>query len=112
MKLSKKFKNIIIVLFFIILILLIMFFMMLNGYIIPTKLEAEKYEIKGVDISEYQGEINWDKIKDQGISFAFIKATEGKEGKDNYFESNFQKLKQMDILLGCYHFFSFKSSGE
>lgn len=112
MKLSKKFKNIIIVLFFIILILLIMFFMMLNGYIIPTKLEAEKYEIKGVDISEYQGEINWDKIKDQGISFAFIKATEGKEGKDNYFESNFQKLKQMDILLGCYHFFGFKSSGE
>ena len=112
MKIDKKLKNILMILFIIILILIVMFFMMINGYVIPTKLEAEKYEIKGVDVSEYQGEIDWNKIKDQGISFAFIKATEGKEGKDNYFDSNFQKLKEMDILIGCYHFFSFESSGE
>ena len=90
-----------------------MYLMIINGYIIPTKLEAEKYEVKGVDVSEYQGEIDWDKIKSQGIDFAFIKATEGSKSKDNYFDTNFSKLKQMDnMLIGCYHFFSFETTGE
>ena len=112
MKLSKKKKNIIIVVFIIILILLAFFLMVFNGYIIPTKLEAEKYEVRGVDVSEYQGEVDWDRIKDQGISFSFIKATEGSKSKDKYFDNNFKKLKSMDMLLGVYHFFSFESTGE
>lgn len=112
MKLSRKSKNIIITILIILLLVLAIVLMVLNGYIIPTKIEAEKYEVKGVDVSEYQGEVDWDKIKSQGISFAFIKATEGSESKDSYFSNNFEKLKSMDMLLGCYHFFSFESSGE
>lgn len=86
--------------------------MIYNGYIIPTKLEAEKYEVRGVDVSEYQGEVDWDKIKEQGISFAFIKATEGSESQDEFFDVNFEKLKNTDMLLGVYHFFSFESDGN
>ena len=112
MKLSKKNKNIIITVLIIVLILIIITLLLLNGYIIPTKIEAEKYEVKGVDVSEYQGEVDWDKIKNQGISFAFIKATEGSNSKDSCFDKNYEKLKTMDMLLGCYHFFSFESSGE
>ena len=112
MKLSKKKKSIITLVLIIILILLLFFLMIFNGYIIPTKLEAEKYEIRGVDVSEYQGEVDWDRIRDQGISFAFIKATEGSKSKDKYFDTNFEKLKNMDMLLGVYHFFSFESTGE
>ena len=109
----KKYKNIITAILIIVLIAFIMYLMIINGYIIPTKLEAEKYEVKGVDVSEYQGEIDWDKIKSQGIDFAFIKATEGSKSKDNYFDTNFSKLKQMnDMLIGCYHFFSFETKGE
>ena len=109
----KKYKNIITAILIIVLIAFIMYLMIINGYIIPTKLEAEKYEVKGVDVSEYQGEIDWDKIKSQGIDFAFIKATEGSTSKDNYFDTNFSKLKQMeDMLVGCYHFFSFETKGE
>ena len=106
------YKKIIITILIIILILLVIFLLMINGYIIPTKLEAEKYEVRGVDVSEYQGEVDWDKIKEQGISFAFVKATEGSKGKDSYFNKNFQKLKNMDVLLGIYHFFSLESTGE
>ena len=106
------YKKIIITILIIILILLVIFLLMINGYIIPTKLEAEKYEVRGVDVSEYQGEVDWDKIKEQGISFAFVKATEGSKGKDSYFNKNFQKLKNMDMLLGIYHFFSLESTGE
>ncbi len=112
MKISRKKKNIIIFVFITILILVVIFLMMFNGYIIPTKLEAEKYEVRGVDVSEYQGEVDWDKIKEQGISFAFIKATEGSESKDEFFDENFEKLKNMDMFLGCYHFFSFESDGN
>ena len=109
----KKYKNIITAILIIVLIASIIYLMIINGYIIPTKLEAEKYEVKGVDVSEYQGEIDWDKIKSQGIDFAFIKATEGSTSKDNYFDTNISKLKQMDnILVGCYHFFSFETKGE
>ena len=34
--------------------------------------------VKGVDVSAYQGDIDWKKLADQDIYFAFIKATEGK----------------------------------
>lgn len=112
MKLSKKKRSIITIVFIIFLILLVFFLMIFNGYIVPTKLEAEKYEIRGVDVSEYQGEVDWDRIKDQGISFAFIKATEGSKSKDKYFDRNFEKIKNMDMLLGVYHFFSFETEGE
>ena len=112
MKLSKKKKRVITVALSIILILLVFFLMIFNGYIIPTKLEAEKYEVRGVDVSEYQGEVDWDRIKSQGISFAFIKATEGSKSKDDYFDKNFEKLKNMDMLLGIYHFFSFETIGN
>ena len=112
MKLSKKKKRVITIVFIIFLILLVFFLMIFNGYIIPTKLEAEKYEVRGVDVSEYQGEVDWDRIKAQGISFAFIKATEGSKSKDEYFDRNFEKLKNMDMLLGVYHFFSFETEGE
>lgn len=112
MKLSKKKKRVITIVFIIVLILLVFFLMIFNGYIIPTKLEAEKYEVRGVDVSEYQGEVDWNRIKDQGISFVFIKATEGSKSKDDYFDKNFGKLKNMDMLLGVYHFFSFETEGE
>ena len=112
MEFIKKNKKILITIIIIILILFIIFLLMVNGYIIPTKIEAEKFEVKGVDVSEYQGEVDWDKIKEQNIDFAFIKATEGSKGKDNSFDKNYEKLKNMDMLLGLYHFFSFESLGE
>ena len=112
MEFIKKNKKILITIMIIILILFIIFLLIVNGYIIPTKIEAEKFEVKGVDVSEYQGEVDWDKIKEQNIDFAFIKATEGSKGKDDSFDKNYEKLKNMDMLLGLYHFFSFESLGE
>ena len=112
MEFIKKNKKILITVLIITLILFVIFLLMVNGYIIPTKIEAEKFEVKGVDVSEYQGELDWDKIKEQNIDFAFIKATEGSKGKDNSFDKNYEKLKNMDMLLGLYHFFSFESLGE
>ena len=107
-----KKKNILAIIFVLVGILIIIGILIYDGYIIPTKLEAEKYEIRGVDVSEYQGEIDWKTLSSQDIDFAFIKATEGSSYKDPYFTKNYEQLNETNLLVGAYHFFSFDSSGE
>ena len=65
------------------------------------------YTIRGVDVSNYQGNVDWELMKEQGISFAFIKATEGVGWTDKQFENNWNGAKQANIKRGAYHFFSF-----
>lgn len=59
-----------------------------QGIIIPNALRANHYPVKGIDVSSYQGEIEWTQFEKQGIKFAFIKATEGSTFVDEYFERN------------------------
>lgn len=68
------------------------------------------YFVKGVDVSAYQGEIDWNTLSD-GLSFAFIKATEGSGYTDPRFEYNLSEALKTDLLVGAYHFFSYDSSG-
>ena len=56
---------------------IVIFALVWNGIIILNDIYSYKYEIKGVDVSSYQGEIDWNILSSQNISFAFIKATEG-----------------------------------
>ena len=53
-----------------------------------TGVWAAKYEIQGVDVSHYQGEIDWQQIQDAPVQFAFIKATEGSSHIDQRFAYN------------------------
>lgn len=71
-----------------------------------------KYPITGVDISHYQGDINWNDIYNQNIDFAFMKATEGSSTIDEYFERNWSNAQETPIVVGAYHFYSFDSSVE
>ena len=74
--------------------------------------ELNGYTIKGVDVSSYQGDIDWGVLSSQGIDFAYIKATEGSSTVDRCFEANWQGASKTDLRIGAYHFFSFESSGE
>lgn len=69
-----------------------------------------QYPVSGVDVSEYQGEIDWDTLASQDIDFAFLKATEGSAYTDPYFAQNREAVQATDLLFGAYHFFSFDSS--
>lgn len=71
-----------------------------------------EYPVWGVDVSEYQGSIDWNILKEQGVQFAFIKATEGSSYIDTYFSANVSGAKLAGIPFGAYHFFSFDSSAE
>jgi len=70
------------------------------------------YPVRGVDVSAYQGEIDWDVLSAQGIDFAYIKATEGSSFADPCFVQNRQRAAETPLRTGAYHFFSFESSGD
>lgn len=75
------------------------------------------YEIHGVDISHYQGEIDWDKLRDAMIEgyplrFIMIKATEGSTKLDDKFVDNFYQARENGYIRGAYHFWSNKSSAR
>lgn len=55
---------------------------------------------KGIDISRWQGSINWSKLKETGISFVIIKA--GSKEKDPYFEEHYAGAKSVGLNVGCY----------
>lgn len=68
--------------------------------------------IKGIDVSHWQGDINWKKVAADRIKFAFIKATEGTTLKDNKFETNVSGANAAGIKTGAYHFARFGSKSE
>ena len=59
----------------------------------------------GIDVSRYQRKINWEKVRESDVSFAFIKATEGAKLKDNFFDRNWEHTAQVGIIRGAYHFY-------
>lgn len=72
----------------------------------------DEYPVRGVDVSEYQGEIDWALLSSQDIRFAFIKATEGSRHIDPRFATNWEQANKTDLRIGAYHFFSFDSPGQ
>ena len=90
----------------------LMVFLVQNGIILLNNPSAEDYPIRGVDVSHYQGEIDWDKLCESDVSFAFIKATEGSNYIDPKFEYNWSEAAETDLRVGAYHFFSFDSDGK
>ncbi|WP_243732582.1 glycoside hydrolase family 25 protein [Pedobacter metabolipauper] len=76
----------------------------------------KNYSIHGIDVSYYQGKIDWKKVKamkedDVKINFAFIKATEGMFNVDPYFQRNWREAPKAGIICGAYHYFRPKKSG-
>lgn len=76
----------------------------------------KKHSIHGIDVSYYQGKIDWQKVKamdEDGVkvSFAFIKATEGLLNVDPYFQRNWREAPKAGIKVGAYHFFRPKRAG-
>ncbi len=72
------------------------------------------YDVHGIDISHYQGSIDWDKLRlndttNFPIQFIFMKATEGEALADDAFEQNFALARQYGLIRGAYHFFSPKA---
>ncbi len=74
----------------------------------PTELPPAG-AVRGIDVSRWQEDINWRKVKQSGVRFAFMKATEGYNLKDRYFQRNWRDARRVGITRGAYHFFNPKN---
>ncbi len=110
---KKRLTKIMIIVCSIILLMgIIAFALVWNGVIILNSLNVKEYDIKGIDVSAYQGEIDWEILSKNDISFAFIKATEGSSFVDERFLYNFSEAQKTQLAVGAYHFFSYDSEGK
>ena len=62
------------------------------------------YPIHGIDVSKFQGDIDWNAVASSGVKFAWIKATEGGDRADARFQANWTGAKRAGVPHGAYHF--------
>lgn len=77
----------------------------------PPYVDPERYPVRGIDVSAHNGEIDMRKVKDSGMDFVFIKATEGGDFKDAFFTRNYRNAAEAGLKKGIYHFFRFDRDG-
>ena len=64
-------------------------------------------DLKGIDVSKWNENINWDKVKSAGINFAIVREGYGKKDPrqiDKKFKDNINGAKAVGIPVGCYHY--------
>jgi lysozyme len=77
------------------------------------KRSPKKLAVHGVDVSRWQGEIDWPKLRSQGANFAYIKATDGGDHLDPMFKKNWRAAGEAGLRRGAYHFFYWcRTAGE
>ncbi|KQV10493.1 glycosyl hydrolase [Rhizobium sp. Root1203] len=72
-----------------------------------------KLAVHGVDVSRWQGDIDWQTLQTQGANFVYIKATDGGDHLDPMFRKNWRNAKEAGLKRGAYHFFYWcRTAGE
>ena len=68
--------------------------------------------IHGIDVSKWNGDIDWPTVKKGGVSFAFLKATEGTDRIDSRFAEYWRGAKAAGVAHAPYHFYYFCSTAD
>lgn len=71
----------------------------------------EEYPVRGIDISSHNGDIDFGALKQAGIDFVLIKASEGSSFKDPRFYTNIARARKAGLKVSAYHFFRFDATG-
>ncbi|NBI62406.1 hypothetical protein D3Z38_04865 [Clostridiales bacterium] len=69
-------------------------------------------EHRGIDVSQWQGSINYRQVKNAGIRIVYIKAGEGSGSVDPYFERNYRAAKRAGLDVGFYHYVTARTVAE
>jgi lysozyme len=80
-----------------------------HGYSEPDR---HRYPLRGVDVSHYQGAIDWRAVARDDVAFAYVKASEGVGGRDDQFARNWRGAQRAGLRVGAYHYFIFCRSGR
>ncbi len=60
---------------------------------------------RGIDVSHFQGTVDWQAVRQAGVEFAFVKATDGLTWVDPQWATNWPAMSAAGVLRGAYHFF-------
>ena len=97
-------KIVITLLFLIVLVVGGYFLGLKTGVIWKDEVDEKLYGVRGIAVSEINGDIDWTKVSKEGnIAFAFIKATEGTMIKDKKYAINYVNAKKAGVKVGIYH---------
>ena len=61
--------------------------------------------LHGIDVSHYSGGVDWERVREAGFDFAYVKATEGVDSPDPAFADHWRRLGELGIPRGAYHFY-------
>lgn len=100
----------ILLIFLVIIVLIIVLF--INGKIWFVSPDRNLFPVRGIDVSHYQGNIDWRKVSGDDVKFVFIKATEADDLKDDRFLYNWENARDNKLLTGAYHFYSLAYPGK
>jgi len=67
---------------------------------------------EGIDVSNWQGYIDYDRVKASGIDIVYIKASQGSNITDPFFKLNYNNAKANGLKIGLYHFLTARSNEE
>lgn len=95
---------------FIFTFLIVLFFAFINISFAFAPSSNELYN--GIDVSEWQKNINFREVKEAGIEVVYIKATQGNDYIDPYFERNYKEAKDNNLKVGVYHFLTARNTEE
>ena len=81
------------------------------NYIYALSPQSElRYE--GIDVSDWQGYIDYSQVRNSGIDIVYIKASQGNNIKDPYFDINYENAKANNLKVGFYHFLTATNTEE
>ncbi len=69
------------------------------------KFNLADYPVRGIDVSNHNGTIDWHRVAEADYQFAYIKASEGKTHRDQAFRRNVLSAQKAGLMVGAYHFF-------
>ena len=78
-------------------------FCLILSLLLVDRTRAQSY-LDGIDLSKWNGTVNWNSIKNAGIDFAFTKATEGVNFVDQQYHNNMLGATAAGVMIGSYHF--------
>ena len=67
---------------------------------------------QGIDVSNWQGYINYEEVRNDGIQVVYIKASQGTNIKDAYFDINYENAKANGLSVGFYHYLTATSTEQ
>ncbi len=77
-----------------------------ENFVAPQTIHSVNQKISGIDVSHYQGNINWQEVAhNSDIRYVYIKATEGGKLVDDTYHRNLQGASEVGLHVGAYHFY-------